>query len=190
MVGCFGNPAVLTEDKGIVVVLAGRFCYVKSVPELKTDVYKRQDPKRQHAPKAWEGMSASEKSEALYDFTKESLAELLDAGVDVGMVQVGNEINNGMAGEEDVDTVMDLIASGSRAVREIAKDYGKAVSYTHLDVYKRQEQGANIAFGFIFSEEFQNLNLCNEHYVDSMYAAFFDREGDAAGKADWLGRCV
>ena len=65
-------------------------------------------------------MSASEKSEALYDFTKESLAELLDAGVDVGMVQVGNEINNGMAGEEDVDTVMDLIASGSRAVREIA----------------------------------------------------------------------
>ena len=41
------------------------------------------------------------------------------------MVQVGNEINNGMAGEEDVDTVMDLIASGSRAVREIAKDYGK-----------------------------------------------------------------
>ena len=95
------------------------------------------DPKRQHAPKAWEGMSASEKSEALYDFTKESLAELLDAGVDVGMVQVGNEINNGMAGEEDVDTVMDLIASGSRAVREIADEYGKdikvAVHYTNID---------------------------------------------------------
>ena len=98
------------------------------------------DPKRQHAPKAWEGMSASEKSEALYDFTKESLAELLDAGVDVGMVQVGNEINNGMAGEEDVDTVMDLIASGSRAVREIAKDYGKdikvAVHYTNIEDYE------------------------------------------------------
>lgn len=95
------------------------------------------DPKRQHAPKAWEGMSASEKSEALYDFTKESLTELLDAGVDVGMVQVGNEINNGMAGEEDVDTVMDLIASGSRAVREIADEYGKdikvAVHYTNID---------------------------------------------------------
>ena len=98
------------------------------------------DPKRQHAPKAWEGMSASEKSEALYDFTKESLAELLDAGVEVGMVQVGNEINNGMAGEEDVDTVMDLIASGSRAVREIAKDYGKdikvAVHYTNIEDYE------------------------------------------------------
>ena len=36
MVGCFGNSAVLTEDKGVVVVLAGRFCHVKSVPDLKT----------------------------------------------------------------------------------------------------------------------------------------------------------
>ena len=46
------------------------------------------DPKRQHAPKAWEGMSADEKADALYDFTKESLTQILDAGVDVGMVQV------------------------------------------------------------------------------------------------------
>ena len=54
------------------------------------------DPKRQHAPKAWEGMTADEKADALYDFTKESLTAILDAGVDVSMVQVGNEINNGM----------------------------------------------------------------------------------------------
>ena len=51
-----------------------------------------------------------------------------------------------------------------------------------------QAQGADIAFGFIFSEEFKNLNLCNEHYVDSMYSAFFGREADAAGKADWVGQ--
>lgn len=39
-----------------------------------------------------------------------------------------------------------------------------------------RRQGADIAFGFIFSDEFKNLNLCNEHYVDSMYASFFGRE--------------
>ena len=73
------------------------------------------DPKRQHAPKAWEGMSASEKSEALYDFTKESLARAFRRGCrSRNGAGSGNEINNGMgAGEEDVDTVMDLIASGS-----------------------------------------------------------------------------
>ena len=55
------------------------------------------DPKRQHAPKAWEGMEIDEKCDALYDYTKDSLTQLLEEGVDVEMVQVGNEINNGMA---------------------------------------------------------------------------------------------
>lgn len=95
------------------------------------------DPKRQHAPKAWAGMSASEKADALYDFTKESLAALLDAGVDVGMVQIGNEINNGMSGETATSPVMALLRSGSTAVREIAAAYGKdikvVVHYTNIE---------------------------------------------------------
>ena len=95
------------------------------------------DPKRQHAPKAWEGMSADEKADALYDFTKESLTQILDAGVDVGMVQVGNEINNGMSGETDVQAVMGLLSAGSRAVREIADSYGKDIQivlhYTNIE---------------------------------------------------------
>ncbi|MCD7724355.1 MAG: glycosyl hydrolase 53 family protein [Clostridiales bacterium] len=94
------------------------------------------DPKRQHAPKAWENMDGEEKSDALYKFTKESLTELLDAGVDVGMVQIGNEINYGMSGETDTPTVMNLLCSGSRAVREISEAYGKdiqiAVHYTNI----------------------------------------------------------
>ncbi len=95
------------------------------------------DPKRQHAPKAWEGMSGEEKCDALYEFTRISLKEILDAGVDVGMVQIGNEINNGMAGEVFLPTVTDLLKSGSRAVREISKKYGKdikiVVHYTNIE---------------------------------------------------------
>lgn len=95
------------------------------------------DPKRQHAPKAWEGMSGEEKCEALYEFTKESLAEILDAGVNVGMVQIGNEINNGMSGETDTAAVMALLCAGSRAVREISETYGQdiwvAVHYTNIE---------------------------------------------------------
>lgn len=95
------------------------------------------DPKRQHAPKAWEGMSVEEKSDALYEFTKESLIRILNAGVDVGMVQVGNEINNGMSGETDFDAVATLLHSGSRGVREIAETYGKDIQvvlhYTNID---------------------------------------------------------
>ena len=71
------------------------------------------DPKKQFVPKAWEGMDIEEKSDALYNFTLENLTQILDAGVDVGMVQVGNEINNGMCGETDASNVRKLLASGS-----------------------------------------------------------------------------
>lgn len=94
------------------------------------------DPKRQHAPKAWEGMGIEEKCGALYEFTKESLTELLEAGVDVGMVQVGNEINNGMSGETKLENVTELLRAGCRAVREISEENGKdidiAIHYTNI----------------------------------------------------------
>lgn len=95
------------------------------------------DPKRQHAPKAWEGMTDEEKCDALYAFTKESLTEMLDAGVDIGMVQIGNEINNGMAGEYFLPSVLKLLDAGSRAVREIAGEYERdiqiVVHYTNIE---------------------------------------------------------
>ncbi|MDD6057990.1 MAG: DUF4214 domain-containing protein [Clostridiales bacterium] len=51
-----------------------------------------------------------------------------------------------------------------------------------------ESKGADIAFGFIFSAEFSNMNLCNSCYVDASYQAFFGRAADEAGKADWLSR--
>ncbi len=80
------------------------------------------DPKRQHTPKAWENMTLEEKSDALYQFTYDSLTELLDAGVDVSMVQIGNEINYGMCGETSSDNIIVLLKAGSRAVRQVSKD--------------------------------------------------------------------
>ena len=94
------------------------------------------DPKRQHAPKTWEGMDVEEKSVALYDFTKDSLTQLLDAGVDVGMIQIGNEINYGMSGETKFENVVTLLKSGSKAIREVSAEYGKdiniVVHYTRI----------------------------------------------------------
>lgn len=85
------------------------------------------DPKRQHAPKAWEGMTNDEKCDALYEYTKTSLTELLEAGVDVTMVQIGNEINNGMAGATFIPDVNDLLISGSKAVRDISQEYDRDI---------------------------------------------------------------
>ena len=86
------------------------------------------DPSRQHAPKAWEGMDIEEKTDALYEFTKDSLTQLFDAGVDVGMVQIGNEINYGMSGETRLENVISLLKAGSRAVREISSELEKEIN--------------------------------------------------------------
>lgn len=95
------------------------------------------DPAKQYVPKAWKGMSLEQKSDALYDFTVTSLTDILNAGVDVCMVQVGNEINKGMSGETFVSSVAELLKAGSSAVREVSKAAGKdiqvAVHYTDID---------------------------------------------------------
>ena len=94
------------------------------------------DPTRQHAPKAWADMDVDQKADALYDYTKDSLKQLYEAGVDVEMVQIGNEINYGMSGERQQEDVITLLKSGSKAVREMAKEYDKDVSvvvhYTNI----------------------------------------------------------
>lgn len=104
------------------------------------------DPNRQLAPKAWADMDIDEKSTALYEFTIDSLNQLIEAGVDVGMVQVGNEINNGMAGESAVAKKMQLLVSGCQAVRDVAAaqnaDIKVVVHYTDIDDYTEIKKAA------------------------------------------------
>ena len=57
------------------------------------------DPGKQMAPKAWKGMEIEEKAQALYAYTRDSLKKLKQAGVAVGMVQIGNETNGHFCGE-------------------------------------------------------------------------------------------
>jgi arabinogalactan endo-1,4-beta-galactosidase len=80
------------------------------------------DPGKQMVPLSWKNMNIEEKTEALYQFTKESLQLLKDNGVDVGMVQVGNETNGHMCGEKTWGNMARLFAAGAKAVREIYPD--------------------------------------------------------------------
>ena len=85
------------------------------------------DPAKQMVPKAWEGMDLASKAEALYTYTYESMDKLLDEGVNVVMVQVGNETTTGMAGEKNWSAIGVLMNRGSQAVREISEKYKKDI---------------------------------------------------------------
>jgi arabinogalactan endo-1,4-beta-galactosidase len=54
------------------------------------------DPQKQFIPKAWEGMTHDQMTAALFSYTRDSIAAFGEAGVLPDMVQIGNEITNGM----------------------------------------------------------------------------------------------
>ena len=85
------------------------------------------DPAKQKSPKEWAHYTIEDKEQALYDFTKDSLNALLDAEVNVTMVQIGNEINNGMSGETDWTRIAKLMRKGSEAIRGVSKERGKEI---------------------------------------------------------------
>ena len=94
------------------------------------------DPGKQMVPKAWTGMDIDTKSEALYQYTKDCLQKLADAGVDVGMVQIGNETNGALCGENSSAVggwkrITQLMSAGSRAVREVCPEALVAVHFAN-----------------------------------------------------------
>lgn len=89
------------------------------------------DPAKQMAPKAWADMGMEEKTAAVYDYTAACLKTLSEAGVEVGMIQIGNETTTGFCGETSVPRVMKLMASAAQAVRDTAPDTLICVHYTN-----------------------------------------------------------
>ncbi len=89
------------------------------------------DPGKQQAPKAWQGLDLDSKADALYKYTRESLEKLKKAGVDVGMVQIGNETSGALCGEKDWENICRLMNSGSGAVRELFPEALVALHFTN-----------------------------------------------------------
>lgn len=80
------------------------------------------DPGRQLAPKAWTDYSLEEKADAIYNFTLESLKDISSTGAKISMVQVGNETNNAICGENGTENMCKLFSAGSSAVRKFAEE--------------------------------------------------------------------
>lgn len=89
------------------------------------------DPSKQQAPKAWSDMTLENKMQAVCDYTTDSLTKLRDAGVNVAMVQIGNETNNGFAGEDAIPAQYKLMARAAEAVRQVDPEIQIVVHYTN-----------------------------------------------------------
>lgn len=102
------------------------------------------DPNKQMVPKAWKDMDIDTKANALFEYTKESVQALLEAGVDVGMVQLGNETTGTMCGENNWIKITTLMKAGSKAVREVNENILIAVHFTNPERSENYIQYARI----------------------------------------------
>lgn len=91
------------------------------------------DPSKQQAPKAWKPFEgdADKTAQAVHDYTKETLTRFKEAGVDVGMVQVGNETTAKIAGVSGWDGMCKVFSAGSKAVRETIPQAKVAIHFTN-----------------------------------------------------------
>ena len=90
------------------------------------------DPSKQMVPKAWKDMEIEDKAQALYEYTLDCLNQLKEAGVEVAMVQIGNETNGKLCGEKIwMNIVHHLMKAGVRAVREVFPSALAAVHFAN-----------------------------------------------------------
>jgi hypothetical protein len=54
------------------------------------------------------------------------------------------------------------------------------------ELRSRTKTGADVAYGFVFSQEFLGNHTSNEDYLTILYEAFFDRQPDPAGWDSWI----
>ncbi|MDI9540803.1 MAG: glycosyl hydrolase 53 family protein [Bacillota bacterium] len=119
------------------------------------------DPGKQQAPKAWENMNIEEKAQALYSYTKDCLIKLKQAGVDVGMVQLGNETNSAMAGETIwINIIYHLMSNGAKAVREVFPKALIAVHFTNPEIISNYQT---------YAKKLEYYNLDYDVFASSYY---------------------
>lgn len=97
------------------------------------------DPGSQTIPAAWKGHSKEQIEQDIYDFTQKIVKDFRAAGCEPEMMQIGNEITNGMVwplgkfpGNDDGATLAAFVKSGCKAVRDLDPEH-KIELMIHLD---------------------------------------------------------
>ena len=116
------------------------------------------DPGKQPTPKAWEGLSPNVLIDSVYAYTRNTIDAFRRAGVMPDMVQIGNEVRNGMlwpTGKlpEHWDTFAKLIQAGINGV-----DAGRGMSPRPL-IMIHFDQGGNWALTKAFFDKLDSYGI-------------------------------
>jgi arabinogalactan endo-1,4-beta-galactosidase len=118
------------------------------------------DPGKQPTPAAWMELSHRKRARKVYEYTRDTIVAFRNAGVLPDMVQVGNEVTNGMLWPdgklpENWDNFADYIRAGIKGVHAGAGDGAVPRIMIHID------KGGSVALTKAF---FDKLNTYGIHY--------------------------
>lgn len=147
------------------------------------------DPGHQNIPKAWEGLTVEEMAEKLYAFTEKSLLALKKEDVYPDMIQIGNEIRNGMlfpvAEVPNWENLAKLVQSGLAAARKVSEG-------TQTKLMLHLDEGANYAYYEewfdkmmeLGTTDFDIIGLSFYPYIHGSFADFEDNLQKLAKRYD------
>ena len=126
------------------------------------------DPGKQYTPKAWEKMSHQDLVKAVFDYSKATMKTMREAHVLPEMVQIGNEVINGMLWPdgklpEKWDNFADLIIAGINGVYEGCEPLYVPKIMIHID------QGGNMANTKYFFDKLLSYGIKFDYIGQSYY---------------------
>lgn len=89
-------------------------------------------------------------------------------------------------GDVDVEQVERFVTRLYQNTLNRKPDAGGLANWVNL-LASGEMTGAEVAYGFFFSNEFAGKNLGDEEYVNVLYQTMFGQAGDEAGRRFWLG---
>lgn len=116
------------------------------------------DPGKQPIPEAWKGLSVDVLADSVYEYTKRTITAFREAGVMPEMVQIGNEIRNGMLWPkgklpQNWDNFATLVKAGVDGV-----DAGRAQAPRPL-IMIHYDQGADAEGTRNYYDKFNSYNI-------------------------------
>lgn len=105
------------------------------------------------------------------------------------VVWADDEINEVDESYQEDEELSDGVAAFVIRLYDIALDRTASsdeISAWIEKLFLYEECGVSMAYGFVYSEEFQNKRYPDDVYVDKMYDMLLGRKADSEGKAYWI----
>jgi hypothetical protein len=127
-------------------------------------------------------MSALESAVQIYAWAQEGASDSISATVSDVTILYANDL-------KDLDQIRAQVEAFVTRFYQLCLDRDPDAAglegWTN-NLLNQIQTGADVANGFIYSQEFINKNTTNDEYLTILYKAFFNRDPDPAGWDIWL----